>query len=824
MIDKFVYDPGKGKGEMVATFSKGALRFVGGKLSKKQGGVTVKTPEGALAIRGGIAQIQVSAGGSKFLFDFGDQMQLKGNNGQTHTIFQPGNLIDVTGGSPFVRPTSAADTQYFLTQLASKPGQSGGAGQGGGPSDGQTESGMGGQGANNGSAPPVGNEIKNQIFPVKIEDATSDKIEQEIVEQIDNTPPPVVTGDPPPPPVVDAPPPPPPPGPQQVQLRVLSSPEFFTSFPGTSDQQDFSYDRGYGDCWEECWYSSQDNPGEAGILGGDDFNPEGGAGAVTSDDFVTTATIVDGFLTGTVQFVAREFEDVECGSECGYTTVLEPVKQFAFTYNSAPGIYAALGEVVDVVDGAAQAETVENFIGSQVVANGFFAYQMYGLDSWESDGETISKIDFDDPLLIVSGQEYVLPTEGKLHSIELLTDPRQNQDGFVVPFASAASMPENISFPDDADGIVPAVSNLLLLEKDSGQPIDESESLSVWMQTSFYIGTNAESGEQESFVVLALGGVEERNGFDALVGQRRGGSLIDTCDDGCMDSVSFAGGIASLAGGEGAHLMGDDGVNVVVGADSAGDGREIFVARPLEGDAYRGSGEPISPYGGEQNYNPESTLDPPPGDQYATYHIGTQNGPVADVTQSEGEFQGYAVGIVESLTLGQPNIVMSNQPSDVTFAFDPVSNTLSAQFRVYDEGYDGATSRYEIGFGGIGVGGKSAFIDNQRFGAIENMETTQVIDDNGEAYSHNNAESYLVSGDQLEVTNFFPEIFEETSEGSGVRPFCQIATSSDGAHGERACSSAKARALATTITSMRDGGSRAMCRPRHSSTNSANRT
>ena len=36
VIDKFVYNPNKSTGEMTATLSKGALRFVGGKLSKKE--------------------------------------------------------------------------------------------------------------------------------------------------------------------------------------------------------------------------------------------------------------------------------------------------------------------------------------------------------------------------------------------------------------------------------------------------------------------------------------------------------------------------------------------------------------------------------------------------------------------------------------------------------------------------------------------------------------------------------------------------------------------------------------------------------------------
>ena len=56
VIDKFIYDPKKQTGQVVASFSKGVMRFVGGKISKNEDGVTVKTPAGALAIRGGMVQ------------------------------------------------------------------------------------------------------------------------------------------------------------------------------------------------------------------------------------------------------------------------------------------------------------------------------------------------------------------------------------------------------------------------------------------------------------------------------------------------------------------------------------------------------------------------------------------------------------------------------------------------------------------------------------------------------------------------------------------------------------------------------------------------
>jgi hypothetical protein len=59
VIDKFVYDPNKKTGQVVASLSKGVMRFVGGKISKNDEGVTIKTQAGALAIRGGMGMAQV---------------------------------------------------------------------------------------------------------------------------------------------------------------------------------------------------------------------------------------------------------------------------------------------------------------------------------------------------------------------------------------------------------------------------------------------------------------------------------------------------------------------------------------------------------------------------------------------------------------------------------------------------------------------------------------------------------------------------------------------------------------------------------------------
>jgi hypothetical protein len=60
VIDKFVYDANKGTGQIAASFSKGVIRFFGGKISKSDNAVTIKTPAGAMAVRGCITLTQVT--------------------------------------------------------------------------------------------------------------------------------------------------------------------------------------------------------------------------------------------------------------------------------------------------------------------------------------------------------------------------------------------------------------------------------------------------------------------------------------------------------------------------------------------------------------------------------------------------------------------------------------------------------------------------------------------------------------------------------------------------------------------------------------------
>jgi hypothetical protein len=121
VIDKFVYDPRKGTCELAATLSKGALRFVGGKLSKQAPGVKVRTPAGELTVRDGIFQgIVHSANQAVFAFVFGDSLALS-RGARRSTLRQSGNLFAIgRPGAPIMRQTTSADTNLILAAVSGR--------------------------------------------------------------------------------------------------------------------------------------------------------------------------------------------------------------------------------------------------------------------------------------------------------------------------------------------------------------------------------------------------------------------------------------------------------------------------------------------------------------------------------------------------------------------------------------------------------------------------------------------------------------------------------------------------------------------------------
>jgi hypothetical protein len=112
---------------MVASLTKGALRFVGGELSH-QGAATVNTPAVTIGIRGGTATIAHGPEGTRIINQFG---QLSITNGcGTTAIRRAGFAVTVADWNSC--PTepervSQSETNKYLVLLTSKPGQKGGA-------------------------------------------------------------------------------------------------------------------------------------------------------------------------------------------------------------------------------------------------------------------------------------------------------------------------------------------------------------------------------------------------------------------------------------------------------------------------------------------------------------------------------------------------------------------------------------------------------------------------------------------------------------------------------------------------------------------------
>jgi FecR protein len=144
VIDQFVYDPNTGTGKLAASLTRGIFRFVGGKLSKQDNAVTMRTPTATIGIRGGVMLMRqrsdcaARASGSvtggcnalEVIFVYGKGVTVTGLNGASQTLTRPGFEVTVSGpgaspSDPAPAPPGAAAA--MLAQLDGRAGGNGGA-------------------------------------------------------------------------------------------------------------------------------------------------------------------------------------------------------------------------------------------------------------------------------------------------------------------------------------------------------------------------------------------------------------------------------------------------------------------------------------------------------------------------------------------------------------------------------------------------------------------------------------------------------------------------------------------------------------------------
>jgi hypothetical protein len=129
-LDKFVYDNDRRLGSLALTATQGVFRLVGGRISKTVP-ITVDTPSGTLAIRGGIMMFKVAPTETTATFLFGYQMTMT-SHGQMQSVTTPGWQVSTLAGrgptAPMLAPRGAFFDQMRLLE-----------GPGGRPADGAAD-------------------------------------------------------------------------------------------------------------------------------------------------------------------------------------------------------------------------------------------------------------------------------------------------------------------------------------------------------------------------------------------------------------------------------------------------------------------------------------------------------------------------------------------------------------------------------------------------------------------------------------------------------------------------------------------------------------
>jgi len=131
VLDRFVYDPSSGAGEIGLSLTEGALRFIGGTLSRRQEAV-ITTPTTSIGIRGSTALVLFQGGRTYAIFIAGERMCINIGGTRSCTSRQGGVLTE-DGYQGAVAPAFLA-LILALIDGAPVPGGGGGPGTGvGGP-------------------------------------------------------------------------------------------------------------------------------------------------------------------------------------------------------------------------------------------------------------------------------------------------------------------------------------------------------------------------------------------------------------------------------------------------------------------------------------------------------------------------------------------------------------------------------------------------------------------------------------------------------------------------------------------------------------------
>ena len=126
-IDKFVFDPSSGAGEMTTSMTRGALRFVGGKVSHGNGS-TIRTSAATIGVRGGVASAAYDEQGRLHVIHHYGVVNVT-NGGGTVQLLRSGFETVVSDFNTPPSPPARVDPgllAQIMARVTSSPAQRGG--------------------------------------------------------------------------------------------------------------------------------------------------------------------------------------------------------------------------------------------------------------------------------------------------------------------------------------------------------------------------------------------------------------------------------------------------------------------------------------------------------------------------------------------------------------------------------------------------------------------------------------------------------------------------------------------------------------------------
>ena len=102
VLDKFVYDPDRDAGEIALTLGKGALRFIGGRITKKTDGI-IRTSTATIGVRGGLVLVDLLDEGVRAIVIAAEYVCLEGRTGR-HCASRSGAVLTEEGYQGVIGP------------------------------------------------------------------------------------------------------------------------------------------------------------------------------------------------------------------------------------------------------------------------------------------------------------------------------------------------------------------------------------------------------------------------------------------------------------------------------------------------------------------------------------------------------------------------------------------------------------------------------------------------------------------------------------------------------------------------------------------------